>query len=333
MTDTSGLPEIHGQIEDGARILNTRTFSERFARRFKKDLPLYILCLPALILLFAFKYFPMYGNIIAFKRFSPRDGFWGSEWVGLKHFISFFSGPYFWRVTRNTLLLGFWSLLITFPAPIVLALLMNELKSQAYKRVIQTISYMPHFISTVIIIGMLKELTSVINGPINDIIAQVGFEKINFFVRPEWFRPMYIGSAVWQGVGFSTIIYLAALAGVDIQLYEASIVDGAGRWKQAIHITLPGIMPTIVILFILSIGQLVSNDFTKILLMYNPATYSTADVIGTYIYRSGLEVSGTGGGSNVSFATAVGLFLSFVSFVLLYVTNKISKSVSDIYLW
>ncbi len=313
-------------------LSTSRTKGERFVRQFKKDLPLYILCLPALLILLFFKYLPMYGNIIAFKRYTPRDGFWGSQWVGLKHFINFFTGPYFWRITRNTLLLGFWSLLITFPAPIVLALLMNELKRQAFKRVIQTISYMPHFISTVIIIGMMKELMSVTNGPINDMIAFLGFEKINFFIRPDMFRPLYIGSAIWQSIGFSTIIYLAALAGVDVQLYEAAIVDGAGRWKQAIHITLPSIMPTIVILFILNIGMLVTNDFTKILLMYNPATYSTADVIGTYIFRSGID-SGGSGVPNVSYATAVGLFLSFVSFTLLYITNKISKSVSDIYLW
>ena len=328
-----GLAKQNALVSEELAYRNSRSLRERFVRRLKKDHMLYLLCVPALLLVLVFKYFPMYGAIIAFKRFNMRDGFWGSPWVGLHWFVRFFTGPYFWRTTRNTLVLGFWSLVVGFPAPIILALLMNEVRWRVFKRVTQTISYMPHFLSTVVIVGILKELTDPINGPVNELLKHLGGEPINFFVRPEWFRFLYVSSGVWQGMGFGSIIYLAALAGVDVQLYEAAIVDGAGRWRQMWNITLPSITPTIVILFILNIGSLVSTDFTKVLLMYNSATFETADVIGTYVYRLGIESGGGYSGGNVSYATAVGLFLSVVSFLLLYVTNRISKATSEYYLW
>jgi putative aldouronate transport system permease protein len=228
---------------------------------------------------------------------------------------------------RNTVLLGFYSLALWFPAPIILSLLINELRYRAFKKVTQTISYMPHFLSTVIIVGILKDLTSITSGKINEVIKFFGGKPIHFFVEPEWFRFLYIFSGIWQNVGFRSIIFLAALAGVDVALYEAAVIDGAGRGRQLWHITLPSILPTIVILFILNVGQIVSTDFTKVLLMYGPSTWETADVIGTYIYRAGIE------GGSLSYSTAVGLVLAVVAFVLLYLTNKLSKSVSDIYLW
>ena len=300
---------------------------QRFTASLQKDLPLYVLCLPALVLVTVFHYLPMYGALIAFESYSPAKGVFGSRWVWFQHFERFFRDPYFFRIVRNTLLLGVYSLAIGFPAPIILALLLNEVHHKAFKKVTQTISYMPYFLSTVIIVGIMKDLMSITDGKINEIIKLLGGKPIYFFVESEWFRFIYISSGIWQNVGFSSIIYLAALAGVDVELYEAAVMDGAGRARQLWHVTLPGILPTIVILLILNVGGIVSNDYTKILLIYNAGTYETADVIGTYVFRAGIE------GGSFSYSTAVGLLLSVIAFALLYATNKFSKSVSDIYLW
>jgi putative aldouronate transport system permease protein len=304
-----------------------RSLRERFVRRFRADLPLYLMALLPMAVVILFKYFPMYGVQIAFRNYTVAEGMWGSQWVGLKHFIDFFRSPYFFRVTRNTLVLGFWSLIICFPAPILLALLMNELRSSGYKRVVQTISYLPHFLSTVVIIGIYIDLTRVVDGRINEIIEFLGGKRINFWVEPGWFRFLYITSDLWQGIGWGTILYLAAISGVDLELYEAAVVDGAGRLRQMWHVTLACIAPTIIITFILRVGGIVSNDWTKIMLMYNQSTYETADVIGTYIYRIGIV------GGNAGFGTAVGLLLNVISLFLVLGTNSIARRLGEYTLW
>lgn len=297
------------------------------ARYLRNNIALYTMVLPGVLLLVIFSYFPMYGITMAFQTFKPALGFFGSPYVGLKHFERIFNDIVFKTAFRNTIVLGVYSLLISFPAPIVLALLFNEIKHSGFRRVTQTISYMPHFLSTVIVIGILRDMLSMNDGVINDLIAMFGGQKINFFVQANWFRTLYIGSGMWQGIGFSSIIYLAAISGVNPELYESAVIDGASRLKQAIYITVPCIAPTIVILFIFAVGGILGNDFQKILLMYSPATYSTADVISTYVYRSGIE------GSSQSYATAVGLFTSALSLVLLAATNLLAKKLGETSLW
>ncbi|HBP38160.1 MAG TPA: sugar ABC transporter permease [Clostridiales bacterium] len=304
-------------------MLNQKSFWKRFI----KDYELHLLVLPGLAVLLIFKYLPMYGIVMAFQNFNPGKGIFGSDWVGFKHIIDYFEDPYFYRTMRNTFLLGFYTLLFSFPAPIILALLFNEIRNRIFKRVVQTISYMPYFLSTVIVVGLVIEYTNLSEGLINNIIEMLGGQRINFFALTRWFRPLYILSGIWQGVGFGTIIYLAALSGVDEELYEAAVIDGAGRFKQMRYITLPGITPTITIMLILAVGGILGNDFQKILLMYRPGLYEVADVVSTYVYRAGIE------GANYSYSTAIGLFLSVVSFVFLYSTNKISKKFGDTYLW
>lgn len=294
--------------------------------RLVKCRALYLMLLPAFLVTLIFNYLPIGGIVIAFKRYSAGKGIWGSRWVGLRWFIQFFENPYAFRLVRNTLVLGITSFIITFPAPIVLALLFNELQNEKFKRVAQSVSYLPHFISTVIIVGMLKDFTSQY-GMINNMIAALGGERIIFFTRSEWFRPLYIFSGLWQGIGWGTIIYLAALSGISPVLYEAAVLDGATRFQKIWYITLPSLMPTIATLFILSIPGFVNVDSEKIMLMYSTATYETADVIGTYVYREGIE------SANYSYSTAIGLALSCVSFLLLFVTNWVSRRISDNSLW
>jgi putative aldouronate transport system permease protein len=284
------------------------------------------MALPMIVYFILFNYIPMYGVVIAFKDYNIRQGILGSPWAGFKHFISFFHSFYFDRVIRNTILLNIYDLICAFPAPIILALLLNELRKEKFKRVVQTVTYLPHFISMVVICGMIVDFTST-NGLINQILSAFGVKPTNLLTRPELFRTIYISSGVWQGIGWGSIIYLAALTGIDPQLYEAATIDGAGRLKQLWHITLPGIAPTIVILLILRIGSMMSVGFEKIILLYNPLTYETADVIGTYVYRKGLLEF------NYSFSTAVGLFESAIGFVLLIVANKLSKKFSETSLW
>lgn len=299
----------------------------RFKRMARRDWELYLLVLPGVLLLLAFKYLPMYGIVIAFQDYRPALGILGSDWAGLKHFIRFVEDPYFFRIIRNTVLLGVLTLLFSFPAPIMLALLLNEVRNQAFKRTVQTISYMPYFLSIVIVVGLMIEFTSRSHGVVNEALNAVFGIRIDFFASPEWFRPMYIASGVWQTIGFNSIIYLAALTGIDPELYEAASIDGAGRWRKLVHITVPGIMPTTIILFILAVGGVLESDFQKIFLMYNPRTYETADVVSTYVYRAGLE------GASFSYASAVGLFLAVISFVFLYATNALSRKAGNTSLW
>ncbi|MGO4269478.1 ABC transporter permease, partial [Paenibacillus sp. TAF58] len=244
----------------------------------RKNKLLYVMLIPVLVYYVIFHYGPMYGAIIAFKDFSPRLGIWGSDWVGFEHFQDFFTGPYFWRTIKNTVLISFYQLLFGFPAPIVLALLLNEVRHALFKRTVQTITYMPHFISLVVICGIIKDFT-VSDGVMNDIIVFFGGERTTFLLEPSFFRSVYVSTGVWQHIGWGTIIFLAALTGIDQEQYEAAKIDGAGRWKQMTNVTLPGIMPTIIILLILEIGRMMNVGFEKIILLYNPGTYETADVI------------------------------------------------------
>lgn len=290
---------------------------------------IYLMLLPVLLYYLLFCYKPMYGILMAFKDFSPRQGIWGSPWTdmyGMKYFYQFFTGPYFWRTLRNTILINFWNLVINFPAPIILALLLNELRDGPFKRTVQTITYMPHFISTVVIVGIIKALLSY-NGVITDLLTLLGMERANLVAEPQLFRAIYVLSDMWQGVGWGTIIYLAAISSVDYALYEAAKIDGAGRFRRAISITIPGIIPTIVILLILRIGSMMSLGHEKIILLYSPNTYETADVISSYVYRIGIEQG------NFSYSTAVGLFNSVINFLLVIGANKFSKKMTETSLW
>lgn len=299
----------------------------RMKKAWYRDRTLIAMCLIPMLLVFIFQYLPIYGIVMAFQRYTPAKGFLHSEFVGLKYFRDFFKDPFCFRIIKNTVLLSLYSLLWTFPAPIILALLLNEVKNKYFKKAVQTITYLPYFISVVILVGMMKELMSPVDGIVNKLITAAGGEAMNFFSEPGWFRTLYIGSALWQGVGYSAIIYMAALAGIDVEQYEAAQIDGAGRFQKIWYITLPGIMPTAVILLIMQMGSLFSSDFQKILLMYSPSIYSTADVISTYTYRYGLE------NANYSYGAAIGLMLSVISFVFVWGANAFSRRVSDNSLW
>jgi putative aldouronate transport system permease protein len=301
-----------------------------FWARLKKDLKVnksvYVMFLPVIAYYIIFHYKPMYGAIIAFKDYTPIKGILGSEWIGFKNFIDFFTSFYFWRVLKNTLVISFSTLIFGFPAPIILALLINELKSKLFSRTVQTVTYMPHFISMVVIAGIIRTFT-MDTGIINDIIAFFGGERVTLLSQPKMFVPVYVLSGIWQEVGWGSIIYLAAMAGIDQELYEAAKIDGAGRWKQTIHVTLPCLAPTIIILLILRMGSLLNVGFEKIILLYSPATYETADVISSFVYRKGLQEF------NWSFSSAVGLFNQVINFALLISANWISKRVNESSLW
>ena len=287
---------------------------------------IYYMLAPVVLYYLLFHYQPMYGAQIAFKNFSVGQGISGSPWVGFEHFINFFNSYYFWRLLRNTLLINVYDVLFGFPAPILLALLLNEIKNNAFKRTIQTITYLPHFISLVVVAGLIVDFCSR-TGLVNDILEILGFEPVVFMLQPSWFRTIFVGSGIWQNLGWGSIIYLAAMAGIDPQLYEAATIDGAGRWKQVLNVTIPGITPTVIILLILRFGQMMNVSSEKILLLYNPNTYETADVISTFVYRQGLI------GMDYSYSSAVGLFNSVINFILLVSVNRISRKLSETSLW
>ena len=275
-----------------------------------------------MITVLVFSYFPMYGITIAFKDYNASKGIMGSPWVGFKYFTTFFHDPMAFRVLKNTLLLGLYTLLWSFPAPIILALLFNELRNKHFKKFVQTVSYFPHFISVVIVAGMLKDFTAR-DGLFNQIITYFGGTPIMFLLEPGYFRTIFISSGIWQGVGFGTIIYLAALSGIDPTYYDVAEVDGASRWKKIVHITWPSIKPTTIILLIFALGGILGSDFQKIILLYSPETYSVADVIGSYVYRQGIL------GARYEYTTAIGLFMSVLSFVILYISNWVCRKVSE----
>ncbi|MBB6734630.1 ABC transporter permease [Cohnella zeiphila] len=298
------------------------TTSNRLWPKLWRQRYLYLMVLPGFLTVLIFSYFPMYGITIAFKDFNASKGILGSPWVGFKYFTTFFHDPLAFRVLKNTLLLGLYSLLWSFPAPIILALLLNELRSKRFKKIVQTVSYFPHFISVVIVAGLLKDYLAR-DGLFNHLIAHFGWGPITFLLEPGYFRTIFISSGIWQGVGFGSIIYLAALSGIDPTLYDVAEVDGAGRWKKILHITWPCIRPTTVILLIFSMGGILGTDFQKIILLYAPETYNVADVIGSYVYRQGIL------GARYEYTTAIGLFMSVISFIILYITNWFSRKVSE----
>lgn len=287
---------------------------------------LYLILLPVILFYLVFCYAPMFGTVIAFQKFSITKGILNSRFVGLANFTDFLSNYKFWQLLRNTLSINILGLIFSFPAPIIFALLLNEVRVERFKKTVQTITYMPHFISTVVVASMVLTFVAS-DGFVNTVRQMFGAEKISFMTQPQYFYAIYIISDIWQGLGWGSIIYIAALASVDVELYEAATIDGAGRWKQMLHVTLPGIIPTIMILLIMRVGQMLSVGYEKIMLLYNPTIYETADVISTYVYRRGLLEA------DYSYSTAVGLFNSVVNFILLLSANFVSKKVSGNSLW
>lgn len=306
----------------GPPVRRTNTW----ARALRKDWQLYSLVVLPVLFLLIFRYLPMIGNIIAFRRYLPGGNLFGEEWVGLTYFELFLDDPGFWRAFTNTLILGALTLLFLFPLPIVLALLLNEVRTRYLKRFVQTISYMPHFLSIVVVAGIIFQTLSV-DGIVNQALEAVGGSPVSFLQEPGWFRTIYISSEAWQTVGWGTILYLAALTTIDPDLYEAARIDGASRWQQTWHVTLPGIRPTIVTLLVLNTGTFMAVGFEKILLIYNPLTYETGDVIATYVYRMGVQ------NGLFSYATAIGMFEAVIGLVLVYSVNLISRRTVGTSLW
>jgi len=298
------------------------SFGARVARDFRRNKWKYFIIIPALVYLILFSYKPMYGIVIAFQNFKPHMGVWKSKWVGFQHFKSMLTDIYFLRGMKNTITINVLSLLLDFPAAVLLALTLNEVRSSKIKRTVQTITYMPHFISSVVICGMVSSFCQS-NGLFNSVIEFFGGERSNLLIQSKYFYPIYIGTQIWQTTGWDTIIYLAALAGIDQEQYEAARMDGAGRLRLMWHITLPSLVPVISMLLILKMGKMLSLGSDKILLLYQPATYDVADVISTYAYRRGIVEA------NYSYSTAVGLFNSFINIILLRVANKLSKKLGQ----
>jgi len=295
-------------------------------KRIATDRVLYLMLVPFFLYFIIFHYVPIMGNIIAFKRFSPARGIIGSPWVGFDYFQQFFSSTYFWRVLRNTVVISVSTLVVGFPAPILLALLLNEVRSNAYKRTIQSITYLPHFVSLVVVAGLIVQFSS-LQGLFNDLIAAFGGRRVPLLQQANLFLPIYVTSEVWQTVGWGSIIYLSALSTIDPSLYEAAVMDGAGRMRQLISITLPALIPTITVLFILRTGRLLTLGHEKIILLYNPLIYETSDVISTFVYRRGLiDLSW-------SYAAAVGLLNSIVNGIIIVSMNALSRRVSQTSLW
>lgn len=294
--------------------------------RLKKDWTLnwtaYLMVLPVLAYYVIFCYKPMYGIVISFKDFSIRKGIMGSQWVGLKYYYDFFGSYYFLRLLKNTVIISLTSIALGFPTPIVFALLLNEVRSNAYKRTIQTVAYMPHFISIVVICALIQLFTSH-DSLLTTFFSHFGYDpKYDMLNFPQYFVPIYVLSGVWQNTGWNCIIYLSALAGIDMELYEAARIDGANRWHQTLHVTLPGIANTIILLFVLRLGSIMSVGFEKIILLYNEGTYDTADVIASYTYRRGL-VKG-----DYAYSTAIGLFNSIINIIFVLSANKASNKLA-----
>lgn len=305
---------------------HARPFFQKVKRDAIQNRYVYVMLLPVVAYYFIFHYIPMYGAQIAFKDYSPSLGIIGSPWIGLQNFIDFFSSYYFWRILWNTLILNILDIIFDFPAPIILALLLNEIRNKAFKRTVQTITYLPHFISLVVICSIILDFLSR-DGIINYALKLLGIGPIPFMTRPEWFRFVFVSTNIWQSIGWGSIVYLAALAGINPELYEAAKIDGANRWRQTWSVTIPSIIPTIVIMFILRIGKIMDINMEKVLLLYNPTIYETADVISTFVYRKGLLEA------NYSFSAAVELFNSIINFSLLVLVNKLSRRVSESSLW
>ncbi len=303
------------------KTLQTRIWTHRF---------FYVMILPGMLYFLLFHYVPIYGLLMAFKDFSPLDGMRGiltGDWVGMKHLSRFFGSHYFWNVLGNTLKISGLKLLFGFPAPVLFALLLNEVSRSRFKKVVQSISYAPHFLSMIVVAGILTRLLSTDSGPINQLITQLGGAPVYFLGSPRYFVSVLVASSVWQGVGWGSIIYLSAITGIDPQLYEAAMMDGAGRFRQVLHVTLPGIAGVVVIMLILSVGGIMNAGFEQVFTLYSPAVYNVADIIDTFVYREGI------GKLNYSYATAVGMFKSVVAMILVLGTNFIARKMGQEGIW
>jgi putative aldouronate transport system permease protein len=314
-----------------SETIAVRAIKENYFKRLFKCIgankSLYLMIVPVLLFYLIFCYIPMYGVIIAFKDFKPGLGIFGSGWVGIDNFVDFFTGPYFLRIFSNTLIISVSSIIFGFPAPILLALLLNEVRLKKFKSLVQTVTYMPHFISLVVVCGIILQFTSS-SGVITSVLNTLfGTPLKNMMGFPDNFVPVYVISGIWQEVGWGSIVYLSAITAIDTQLYEAASVDGAGRFRQMWNITLPGILPIIMIMLILRLGNMMTVGFEKIILLYNPAVYSTADVISSYTYRKGLEEF------SWSYSTAVGLFNSVINYAFLITANWLSNKYNNTGLW
>lgn len=301
-----------------------------FGQRLKKDLKdhwqLYLMALPVVVYFLIFNYAPMAGIVMAFQKYSMRKGIFGSELIGFENFIRFFSSPNFWRLLRNTLLISGYGVLFSFPLPIIFALCLNEVRNSKFKKIVQTISYLPYFISVVVVVSILYDFGKS-NGLITNVAEWFGWDGGAVISSPSWFRSLYIGSNLWQHLGYNSIIFISALAAIDPTLYEAATIDGANRWQQTLHVTLPGIASTMVVLLILRLGQIMGVGYEKIILMYGPSTFETGDVIASYVYRMGIL------NSDYSYSTAVNLFNSVVNLIVLMSANFISRKVNETSIW
>lgn len=293
----------------------------------QRDWQLYLLLIPVMFYYIVYQYLPMGGLVMSFQNYIPALGFFDSQWVGFDNFIRFFESYSFWRVLINTIEVSVLQLIFGFPFPVILALLLNEVRNKYFKRTVQTITYAPHFISTVVLVGMMTLVLSPSTGIVNKLIESLGGESINFMTEPGWFKPLYVISDIWQNAGWGAIIYVAALSSVDPQLHESAVIDGANRWQRIWHINLPGILPTIIIMLIMQTGRVMNIGFEKVFLMQTDPNLVASDVISTFVYRNGL-IQG-----QLSFAAAVGMFNSVINFILVFVVNKISSKLSDISLW
>lgn len=316
----SALPAVKKSVSE-------KSFVQKISRDFILNKGLYLMALPVVLWYIIFQYVPMPGLVIAFQQFNLFKGFAGSEWVGFENFIQFFTSPSCWRVIRNTFSISMLSIIFSFPTPIIFALLVNELGNRTFKKTVQTISYMPHFISMVVVCGMISDFCRT-NGLFNDIRMLFGAsERVNLLSDVDLFYTIFIGSSIWQGVGWSSIIYLATLSAIDPSLYDAAYIDGAGRFQRIWHVTLPGIVPIISIQLIMRLGSVLSVGFEKIILLYNPMTYEKADVISSYVYRYGLQQA------NYSYGAAVGMFNSVVNITCLIIVNKVMRKLTESSLW
>lgn len=296
---------------------------QRKLRRIARNWELYLFLIPTIAYFLIFRYYPMYGIQIAFRNFKSTKGILGSQWVGLRNFERFFSATDFWQLLNNTLSVSIGTLLCSFPVPILLALFLNQLPSKRYKKIVQTVIYAPHFISTVVLVGIISLFFSPSSGIVNFIIQWLGGTPIHFMGQASWFRPLYIGSDIWQNAGWGSILYLAALVSISPELHEAAVVDGANKFQRILHVDLPGILPTIVVMFILNSGKVMSVGFEKAYLMQTSLNLSASEIIATYVYKRGLLQA------QFSFSTAVGLFESLTNLILILTMNFISKKVTD----
>ncbi len=326
--DTGSKPAVEPvQVDKDwqPRELDLKT---RITKDFRVNWQLYVMFILPVAYFILFRYVPMFGNILAFRKYRPGGDIFGTGPLTLKYFKEFLKSKPFWEAFSNTLILNGLYLLFRFPLTLLFALLLNEIRNLHWKKFVQTVSYLPHFISMVIVCGMIKELLST-RGPINDIIAQFGGEKISFLAQAEWFRTIFVTSGIWQGLGWGTILYLAAMSGINPSLYEAATVDGATHFQKVIHVTIPCILPTIATLLILDIGGLVGSGgaFEKVFLLQNPQTYSTSQIVSTYVYQMGVE------SGSMNLAAAIGLFESVINLVLLTCANFVSRKVANTSLW